>query len=300
MPIFLNLRVRPAGGEVASQISPRQVTIDPATGNATDVALRLPDLAAAVQGKNILLATHGFNVHQLDGYQTLSNWNTLLQFDNTWLFIGIVWPGDSSWLGPLCYPGEGKNAIESGNLLAQFLIDNFAGAKSVSFASHSLGARFILQTVTTLNSLDPTFAIRQIALMAGAINHDCLTADYAVATKSVGRVNLLASVKDEVLSAAFPIGNIFEGIIDSGHPWFQSALGHKGPKKIPPGKSLGRWQIPPVWNFGHGSYLKLVPPPTPAVSLPQDIPDPGSEVPSPFPQDHESAWSAAFVTTRFS
>ena len=199
MTIFLNLRARPAGGEVADQVSPRQITIDPVTGDATDLALSLSDLAAAVLGKNVLLATHGFNVNQLDGYQTLSNWSTLLQLDDTWLFVGMVWPGDSSWLGTLCYPGEGKNAMDSGNLLAPFLITNFAGAKSVSFVSHSLGARFILQTVTALNSLDPQFAVEQIALMAGAVNHDCLTAEYASASQAVGKINLLASVEDEVV-----------------------------------------------------------------------------------------------------
>jgi len=299
MTIFLNLRARPAGGEVADQVSPRQITIDPVTGDATDLALSLSDLAAAVLGKNVLLATHGFNVNQLDGYQTLSNWSTLLQLDDTWLFVGMVWPGDSSWLGTLCYPGEGKNAMDSGNLLAPFLITNFAGAKSVSFVSHSLGARFILQTVTALNSLDPQFAVEQIALMAGAVNHDCLTAEYASASQAVGKINLLASVEDEVLSAAFPIGNVFEGIIDSGHPWFQAALGHKGPKKIPPGKTPGRWQVPKSWDFGHGSYLKLAPPSVPLVPLPQDIPDKGKEIPLPYECAHESSWSAAFVSTRF-
>jgi hypothetical protein len=299
MTIFLNLRARPAGGEVADHVSARQVTIDPVSGNATDLALSLPDLTTAVLGKNVLLATHGFNVHQPDGYKALSNWSTLLQLDNTWLFVGIVWPGDSSWLGPLCYPGEGKNAIDSGNLLAPFLIANCAGAKSVSFVSHSLGARFILQTITALSKLDSQFAVEQVALMAGAINHDCLTVEYASATQAVGKINVLASVEDEVLAAAFPIGNVFEGIIDSGHPWFQSALGHKGPKKIPPGKTPGRWQIPKVWDFGHGSYLKLALQSDPPVTLPQDIPNKGQEVPLPYEATHESSWAAAFVSSRF-
>jgi esterase/lipase superfamily enzyme len=210
MTIFLNLRARPAGGEVADQVSPRQVTVAPATSDVTDIDLPLANLASVVLGKNIILATHGFNVNQLDGYKTLANWSTLLQLDGTWLFIGIVWPGDSSWLGPLCYPGEGKHAIVSGNRLAQFLIDNFAGAHSVSFASHSLGARFILQTVTAINNLQPKFAVQHVSLMAGAINHDCLTAEYAAAAQAIGKISLLASVEDEVLAAAFPIGNVLE------------------------------------------------------------------------------------------
>jgi hypothetical protein len=299
VPIFLNLRVRPAGGEVSDHVSPRLVTIDPATGNANDVALSNFDLAAAVLGKNIILAAHGFNVNQHDGYQSLSNWSTLLQLDATWLFIGLVWPGDSSWLGPVCYPGEGKHAMDCGKLLAPFLIANMSGARSVSFVSHSLGTRFVLQTITELNSLDPQFAVAQIALMAGAVNHDCLTGEYALAAKSVGKINLLASIEDEVLSAAFPIGNVFEGIIDSDHPWFQSALGQKGPLAIPPGKAPGRWQVPKAWNFGHGSYLKLISRSVPSVTLPQDIPDDGKELPLPYEPLHESSWSAAFVSSRF-
>jgi hypothetical protein len=299
MTIFLNMRVRPAGGEVADRVSPRLVSIDPVTGGATDQPLSLSDLAAAVLGKNVILAAHGFNVNQLDGYQALSNWGRLLQLDASWLFIGMVWPGDSSWLGPLCYPGEGKSAMASGNLLAPFLIANFGGANSVSFVSHSLGARFVLQTVTQLHSLNPQFAVRQIALLAPAVNYDCLTGEYAVAAQAVGQINLLASAKDEVLLAAFPVGNVFEGIVDSGHPWFEAALGHKGPKQLPPGKTPGRFQVPEAWNFGHGSYLVLAPPPTSLVALPQDIPDPGKELPFPYEDKHESSWSAAFVSSRF-
>lgn len=297
MTIFLNLRSRPAGGEVADQVSARQVTIDPGTGTATDTELSLSDLAAAVLGKNVILATHGFNVNRLDGYRKLSNWNNLLQLDNTWLFVGIVWPGDSSWLGPLCYPGEGRHALACGDLLAPFVLTNFAGANSLSFVSHSLGARFFLQTITTLHKLAPALPIRQIGLMAGAINHDCLTAEYASAAGSIGKIDILASVKDEVLAAAFPIGNIFEGIIDAHHPWFQSALGHKGPKTIPIGKSTGGFQIPRNWNFGHGSYLELAPAIVPPLSIPQDVQAEGT--PAPFPPGRESSWSAAFITTRF-
>ena len=110
------------------------------------------------------------------------------------------------------YPGERRHALACGDLLAPFVVNNFAGANSLSFVSHSLGARLLLQTVTTLNKLAPALRIRQIGLMAGAINHDCLTAEYASAAGSIGKIDILASVKDEVLAAAFPIGNVFEGI----------------------------------------------------------------------------------------
>jgi hypothetical protein len=298
MTFFLNLRQRPTGHGVADHVNAHQITIDPVTHDVvTDDEMDPRDLASAALGKNVLLATHGFDVNQLDGYQKLSNWSALLELDNTWLFIGIVWPGDSSWLGPLCYPGEGKHAIDCGNLLAPFILANLAGAKSLSLVSHSLGARFVLQTVTTLNKLAPKLSIRQVVLMAGAINHDCLTAEYGSAANSIGNIAVLASVKDEVLAAAFPMGNIFEGIIDSHHPWFQSALGHRGPKSIPQGKTIPPFQIPSGWNFGHGNYLELAPRAVPALAIPQGVPVEGTS--APFRKGYESSWSAAFVSSCF-
>ena len=201
-------------------------------------------------------------------------------------------------MGPLCYPGEGKPAIACGNLLAQFINDNFAGTDSISFVSHSLGARFLLQTVAALNKIKSPLKIHQVAIMAGAINHDCLTNEFQAATQQIEQINVLASVRDEVLAAAFPVGNVFEGIIDSNHPWFESALGHKGPATIPPGKQIGPYQIPSNWNFGHGSYLQLQPASNPAMEMPQNVPAEGT--PQPFsPMSRTSPWSGAFVMSRF-
>jgi len=306
MPIFLNLRARPSGGEVADQVSVAAVNLppvalDPATLKAivkppTAAPLALSDLASRICGKNVLLATHGFNVNQQDGYQSLSNWLGLLRLDSSWVAIGVVWPGDSSWLGPLCYPGEGRHAMACGQLLAQFLFDNLAGANSLAFASHSLGARFLLETVTAHNELSPAVAIRQVVIMAGAVNYDCLTNEFAAAAQSLDRINLLAASTDEVLSKAFPAGNVFEGIIDSGHPWFEAALGHSGPKQQLSGKFTGPFQVPDAWNFGHGSYLEIKPACSPMLPLPLDVPTPNAL--APYPKGFESSWVAAFVSSR--
>lgn len=149
-----------------------------------------------ILGRNILLVTHGFNVNRDKGYLCISNWINLLvngvnvpppvaapydlpqKLDDSWVCVGVLWPGDSSWLGPLCYPGEGEHAIACGNLLAQFIKDNFAGSNSISFVSHSLGARFLLQTAATLSKVGSALKIRQVAITAGAINDDCLTNEY--------------------------------------------------------------------------------------------------------------------------
>ena len=58
--------------------------------------------------------------------------------------MGLLWPGDSVWAHGLDYPDEPKIADEAGAMLAKFIDDNFQGAASISFASHSLGARVVL------------------------------------------------------------------------------------------------------------------------------------------------------------
>jgi Alpha/beta hydrolase of unknown function (DUF900) len=295
--IFFNLRLRPSGDGVADHVAVHDITLDAAHNVVQDAPVSIAALASAVAGKNLLVITHGFNVNQLDGYRNLSNWSSLLDLDDTWSVVGVVWPGDSSLIGPLSYPGEGQHAMSAGNVLAPFIRDNLAGAASISFVSHSLGARFFLQTITVLHRLAPGLPIRQIVLMAGAINHDCLTAEYAVAANSITNIAVLASTRDEVLSAAFPIGNLLEGIIDFRHPWFESALGHLGPKTIPPGKAIPGFQIPALWDYGHGSYLLLAPRCVPALPLPQRLPPQIN--PESFLPGHDSSWSAAFVSSLF-
>jgi hypothetical protein len=295
MTYFLNFRGRPTGGGLRDVVAVNQVMIGSGGPVVSNPDPLVTDLAKVVLGKNVLLATHGFKVNQQEGYAELGNWQALLQLDDSYLFIGIVWPGDSSWLGPLCYPGEGKHAIDCGNLLATFISTYLVGADSISFVSHSLGARFILQTIV---KLDGSIPVRQIALMAGAIDDDCLTAEYKDATARIGKIDILASVKDEVLSKAFPVGNVFEGIIEKGHPYWSAALGHRGPRKVIPGKPTGVYQIPSGWNYGHGNYIEVESQLNPPLALPQDVPPEGS--PEPTTQlGWQPSWSAAFVSTRF-
>ena len=62
----------------------------------------------------------------------------------------MLWPGDS--IIPIVdYPIEGNVAMQSGDFLAEFCNTSCASAQSFSFASHSLGARFVLQAVAKLN-----------------------------------------------------------------------------------------------------------------------------------------------------
>jgi hypothetical protein len=294
MTYFLNTRTSAVGGDVASQVTVLQVTnINIATG-APPPAMTIvspANLVRDINGKNVFLGTHGFLVNQADGILSLGNWGTLLQLSGSSIFVGILWPGDSAWLGALCYPAEGQHAIQAGNLLSKFIDAYFGGAASVAFASHSLGARVLLQTVAGLST-----HIKQITLMAGAINDDCLVKEYSAAAQKVPRISILASAKDDVLAAAFPIGNIFEGIIDSSHPYWDSAIGRKGPSTPIPSSIQGPWQIPDDWKYGHHHYIEKDPEPNPPITAPQDVPAQGT--PPPRPDKWQPAWSAALVSTR--
>src|SRR5579864_8459496 len=162
---FLNTRSLPVGGGVVA--SADSITILDQTNTVHSVG----ELAAAISGRDVLLITHGFNVNQMDGFQKLSEWGALLGLGNA-VPIGLLWPGDSRWIHVVDYPVEGNEAMDAGNLLATFLNKNFTSALSLSFVSHSLGARVVLQTVAGLNR-----SVRRLLLMAGAIDNTCLSSE---------------------------------------------------------------------------------------------------------------------------
>lgn len=296
MSYFINLRARPGGGGVRDR--PTVLRAAFADGRA---AIADPDVPAAgfsadLRGRDVVFAVHGFNVDQGDGLNRLSNWETLLQWGPQFFFVGVLWPGDSSLLGPLCYPGEGRTAMECGKLLAALIASAVADhASTISFVSHSLGARLVLETVRALECSIP---VANLALMAGAINDDCLVNEYAAAAQRAGKVSLLASLKDDVLARAFPVGNLFEGILDRGHPYWSTALGHRGPSRLVPNRPLGTYQIPRNWRFGHHSYLEMDPPLVPRLK-PDPVVPPAGTPPPASGEAWRPSWSAAFVSARF-
>lgn len=132
--------------------------------------------------------------------------------------------------------------------------------------------------------------------MAGAIDDDCLTTEFQTASAKIGKISVLASRADEVLSAEFPLGNFFGGIVDAGHPWWRAALGQGGPASPRPSNFQSPFEIPDNWEFGHGDYLQLDPP-SPSIVVPTDVPPDGSS--KPGANYWQAAWTAAFVSTRF-
>jgi len=289
MTRFLDCRMNPVGGELATSVAVCQ-----GTNLADYTGLALSDLLDAIRGQHVLIATHGFNVNRADGIACLSNWEGLLQLPPSSVFVGLLWPGDSVWAHGLDYPGEPKVADEAGALLGPFIDATFAGAGSVSFASHSLGARVVLETITNMQG-----AVRRLTLMAGAVDDDCLTSEFQAAVANVEQVSILSSKKDEVLSFCFPAGNFFGGIFAAGHPWWRGALGHGGPTQPLPANVLAPFAIPENWNYQHSNYLEITPPPAPVLPVPTNVPPNGAAYPANQAAGWSAAFSAAFVSTRF-
>jgi hypothetical protein len=289
MTRFLDCRLSPVGGGLAARVAVCQGT---SISNYT--GLLLSELLDSIRGRHLLIATHGFNVDRADGIACLSNWESLLQLPQPHsAFAGLLWPGDSIWAHGLDYPEEPRIANEAGSLLAAFINANFANAASISFVSHSLGARVVLATISHLS-----LPVRRVTIMAGAIDDNCLTTEFQAAAAKAGRISVLASKKDEVLSVDFPLGNFFAGILAAGHPWWRAALGHCGPAKPWPGNFEPPFEIPDDWKYQHGNYLQINQPPAPDLSLPVDVPPQGSP-----PPESETGWqeafSSAFASTRF-
>jgi Alpha/beta hydrolase of unknown function (DUF900) len=301
MPYFINLRSHPVGGWLDKSQDPKIQLSPPATkeGFNTQVASRAQFLAD-VRGQNVLVATHGFNDSFVFAVGALTNWATLLNLPGPSTFIGVLWPGDSIWAHGLDYPLEPKVADESGALLGPFLDEVLSDAATISFASHSLGARVVLQTITHMSR-----RIKHVTLMAGAIDDTCLTGEFQKTTANVENVSVLASTRDEVLALAFPLGNLVGGILDKGHPWWHTALGRDGPAKPFATQFQPPFQIPTNWAYGHHDYLQTNPGYVGADLTAGYVPTDGSAYPALDAQGNpvpgwQQAWSAAFVRNRFS
>lgn len=289
MTQFLDVRIQPVGGELA-----KQVALCQGTSLANYTGMTTADLLNAINGRHVLIATHGFNVDREDGIASLSNWANLLQIGPGGAFVGLLWPGDSIWAHGLDYPGEPRVADDAGALVGPFIDANFAGVASVSFASHSLGARVVLATIANMK-----MPVRRLTLMAGAIDDDCLNTEYVQAAQKVGTISVLASMKDTVLSQLFPLGNFVAGILTEGHPWWHAAIGHCGPVQTWPANFEAPFMIPDVWNFDHGNYLQINSPPVPTLALPVDVPPQGSATPASGASGWQEAFTAGFESSRF-
>lgn len=243
MAYFLNFRSKAVGGAV---VAPYLLQGD---GTADPLMLSVvpwSQVSQIVGGKDLLFVTHGFNVSYQDGAKALDLLSRYLTLPASYQFIGMLWPGDAA-IPIIDYPFEGSPAIDSGRKLADFCNQWCAGAQSLSFVSHSLGARMVLQGITGL-----TRRVRLLCVMAGAINRDCLTAEYSLAAGKCDRIVALASHNDNVLKLAFPVGDAIADLLHNDHT-LRAALGYDGPPT--PTAVVAPWQIADSAGYGHGDYL---------------------------------------------
>ncbi len=307
MTYFIDVRADSAGGNPVAGAEDVIIRTDQQPNplpHSLDAAL-----VQAVQGRDVLLGTHGFHVNRKDGIVYLSHWNEWLQLGLNGFFVGVLWPGDSRWVPFLDYPVEGNEAIKSGRVLADYLRRNFAGVNSLSFTSHSLGARVVLETIRNLKQ---AFKLKSLTVMAGAIDDTCLVDEYRDAAKQVEEISVLASSCDDVLKLAFPVGNLFSGLLTRGDPYWHGALGRYGP--YPADQPLNLHQtpnVPTLWKFGHHSYINCEgsvsgpPGESGPFGVPLVVPPQGTNPPAPpdnpQPKDKnwQQAWAAGFVSTRF-
>ena len=302
MTYFIDLRADSAGGNPVAGVNDIVVRTD-SEPNPNPARPFRDALVQAIQGRDVLLGTHGFNVNRADGIRNLSHWNEWLRLGDNGFFVGVLWPGDSRWLPVLDYPVESNEAIKSGQLLATYLAANFTGANSLSFASHSLGARMVLETIRKLPN---SFRLNSVTMMAGAIDDTCLSNEYRDAASRMVRISVLASDRDEVLKLAFPVGNPISGILTRGDPYWHGALGRFGPNPSDQPSNLIKTPIlPDSWAFGHHSYINCTGPMVgpPAESGPFFPPAlvvqlAGSAAPSAA-LNWQPAWAGGFVSTRF-
>jgi hypothetical protein len=242
MTIFVSFRTSRIGGPVCDA----RVF----EGDKTSTAFRLIDdgewreLAA---GRNLRFVTHGFNVNLQTGVSELARFGDALALPLTDLYIGVLWPGDS-WIPIVDYPFEGDVAIECGRRLAGFCDTLCTGAASLSFASHSLGGRLILEAVSRLRRRASV-----VCVTAGAVNRDCLITEYRKAADKADAVAALASHDDLVLKLAFTVGDPLADLLHPDHTPFQAALGYDGPPRDHPAPVAAPWQIDD--HYDHDNYL---------------------------------------------
>jgi hypothetical protein len=257
--LFVNVRA----GNYGALCDAYVIEGDPLVAAPAMKAVPYENLAALVGGKDVLLAAHGFNVNYVNGLHSLGRLETLLAPHANEVVMGVLWPGD--WALPaINYPFEDKVAAHAGQLLAAFCNRWLTPAASLSFASHSLGARVVLEAVAALQR-----RTHSLCIAAGAIGADCLTAHYKAAAANCDALITLSSMKDVVLALAFPPGDIIADILNLDHKPFQRALGRRGPQS-PYGPPIKAAQIADAAKYNHGDYL-------PPSDLSKPAPDPRPE-----------------------
>jgi len=251
---FVNFRAGPFGAVCSPYVLDGDSFADP----PALMSLPWDSIPILVRDKDVLLATHGFNVSYQGGVTSLGRLEAALQIRPNEAYFGVLWPGD--WIIPaINYPFEDGIASKTGKLLADFCNRWLASARTISFLSHSLGARVILEAIK-----GSARRVRHACITAGAVNNGCLLEEYAAAGANCDSFLILSSRADRVLEFAYPPGDALADLLDPDHSPFEAAIGRAGPAApIPSFTRL--YQIPDDLGYDHGDYL---PPSNPAAAFP--------------------------------
>lgn len=239
----------------------------PRGGAVTDGVLVSGNLNELKVAERVTFLLHGFNVDEEKGLQRLGKLGAVLEKNLAGeAIILTLWPGDcfaGYLLGAAAYQFQGQDADDTAKALIRFIADTLAPKVRISFVSHSLGARVVMETVKGLPGAD--CEIGQICLLAAAIDDYSLAAaeDYRAAAERAERIAVLASKRDKVLKYAYPVGDFLQSFI---YFWKDSAglaLGYHGPRPDaiggqPPPANVAAVQIPNSANVGHGDYISEV------------------------------------------
>jgi len=291
MDWFLDLRAWGRGGPVGT------LKVSDGTKFYADANGLLND----IRGRDVFLMAHGYHVDRENGTRSLIQWKSKLEIDAQPVFIGVLWPGDCVLPIFIDYVWEGSEAEKSGTMLGEFVRDNFGFAASLTFGSHSLGARVVLQAIQTLADSN---RVRNLILLAAAIEDDTLLHEFNGAAKKVDRVSIVYSLEDHVLQLAYPAGNLIGGLIERGDPNVKAALGRLGPS-APMANIVQNPRLPSFWKYGHTDYMPTHPV-AESFTLPVKVPDPNIQalpsgmVPTMAPGDTwKPCWSSGYAATRW-
>lgn len=215
MIYLLDFRASDVGGAVV----PGRIVNLPGLGTEADLRAET----------SLAFLIHGFNVNRPSGIDTLRRLATQLPAGSAMGYVGVLWPGDH-WTRAISYSFEGRDADDSARELTKYIGMVIPHGTQLSFVSHSLGARVVMEAIKTLNR--SRYPIRQVSLVAAAIDDFSLARprDYSAAVAKADRVAVLASRKDRVLKIAYPAGDALQAFIFFRRDSIGLALGSHGPR----------------------------------------------------------------------
>jgi Alpha/beta hydrolase of unknown function (DUF900) len=221
-------------------------------------------VADVFRNKRVLFVVHGFNVSCMNGirscgpaaqqYEALGDLGLAVTAAD--IVVPVLWPGDGligwSWFN--AYGSSDK----TGANFAAFLASSAFTASSVSFVSHSLGARVVMETIVNAKKKGARVAFDTAILTAAAIGDNMLDdKTYAAASAALKRIVVLSSMNDKVLKVYFTIGSAAEQALWSNYDDTTRALGRYGPafaaKSANPAKT--EWYEIVGVSQDHGDYL---------------------------------------------